>query len=289
LAEEQHGVLARQQLNMARGDLDRLVALGVLRRRQRALYELCDGRGGWRRDLTAALLAKEPTGVWSLETVAYRRTAAAVWELDGVEPGVVELAGPAHARSAGRARLVSLQPTDRVCHQGFPVTTVARTLLALGVVCSADLVERAMECALRRKLVTIGNLKQMLEVHAHVRGCSCLRVVLARRPPGAPPTESDAETRFVQLCRAAGLPDPVRQLRLRMSGREFRADFAWPPQCLLVEVDGAATHATPAALTRDLERQNLLMGVWHVRRFTWFDIVGRPDYVRTTLLGAVRW
>lgn len=42
-------------------------------------------------------------------------------------------------------------------------------------------------------------------------GPPALRLVLDRRPTDAPPTESELETRFLQVLRAAGIPEPVRQ------------------------------------------------------------------------------
>jgi very-short-patch-repair endonuclease len=96
-----------------------------------------------------------------------------------------------------------------------------------------------------------------------------LAAVLTARPPGAPPTESDAETLFVQLVRRGGLPDPIRQYRLRLRGRLVRLDFAWPVLRIAVEIDGAATHG-PAELPADLRRQNrILLDGWFILRYPW--------------------
>ncbi len=120
----------------------------------------------------------------------------------------------------------------------------------------------------------------------NLRGTQVLRQVLARRAPGTPPTESDAETLFLQLARRTGLPEPRRQFTVPTPEGVFRLDFAWPARRIAVEVDGAATHATPAALRRDLHRQNRLLlswmsQGWALLRFTWDD-VAKPDLARQT-------
>jgi very-short-patch-repair endonuclease len=112
----------------------------------------------------------------------------------------------------------------------------------------------------------------------HLRGAGALRSVLARRPPDAPPTDSDAETLFLQLARGARLPEPLRQFSVPTSDGTFRLDFAWPARRVAVEIDGAATHASREALSRDLRRQNRVLlslapAGWALLRFTWDDLV----------------
>jgi very-short-patch-repair endonuclease len=226
-------------------------------------------------DLWAAVLAA------GTRATAWRRSAAWWWGLDGVGPAPAEVAvGPSGRRArTGVTRVNELSGDDRTVLRGLPVTVVGRTLADLGSACPADVVERALECALRRRLVTLVEVEQRSSRSVPARSV-VLREVLRRRPEGAPPTESDAETRFLQLVRRAGWPDPVRQLPLVCRGRRFRLDAAWPRRRLAVEVDGAATHATADALGRDLRRQNaLVLDGWTVLRFTWEDIVRYPDEV----------
>lgn len=59
-----------------------------------------------------------------------------------------------------------------------------------------------------------------------------------------------------------------------------RVDFVYPEQRVVVEVDGSRWHAGRQALRRDAERDNYLnVRGWTVLRFTWFDLIERPDYV----------
>jgi very-short-patch-repair endonuclease len=238
----------------------------------------------WRQELAAAFLScwRRNPGV-----VVFRRSAAALWDLDGIQPAVPELAvGSGHPRSPVVHRVRSLSPDDVQVVGGLRVTSVGRTLLDLGAVCDANIVERALESALRKRLIAFGHVAaRTAAIPPRSPAGKALREVIARRPSGAPPTESDAETLFLQLSRRSGLPEPVRQFIVRTREGSLRADFAWPELRLIVEVDGAATHANAQALGRDLHRQNRLLG-WTILRFTWQDIVRRPDYVLKKLREA---
>jgi very-short-patch-repair endonuclease len=164
-----------------------------------------------------------------------------------------------------------------VAHERLPITTIARTLADLGGAETIGVVERAAEWALRNKLVGIADLEAMTE-RVRTKGGHTLRRMLAQRPAGAPPTESDAETLFVQLARATGFPDPVRQYVVLLGGRRYRLDFAWPALRLAVEIDGAVVHG-PAALSQDLRRQNqIVLDGWMILRFSWATLTrGRRE------------
>ena len=239
----------------------------------------------WRRDLYAALLSRSPSvrsGV-----LAYRRTAAAVWGLDGVRPGVVELAAASgRPRSPAFNRVRSIAPSERQVLNGLPLTSVSRTLIDLGQVADADTVERALESALRERHTSVESLTVMLATIPFVPGTGALRRLLTLRPSGLPPTESDAETLFAQLSRRAGLPEPQRQFLVPTAEGTFRVDFAWPAQRLAAEVDGAAAHGSRDALARDLRRQNRLLlslapAGWLLLRFTWDDLVNARPAAQT--------
>ena len=68
-----------------------------------------------------------------------------------------------------------------------------------------------------------------------------------------------------------------------------RLDLAFPAAMVAIEVDGMAYHSDAVRFQRDRTRQNLLVSLgWTVLRFTWWDLVDRPDYVVTTIRRAVR-
>jgi very-short-patch-repair endonuclease len=181
--------------------------------------------------------------------------------------------------------LASIAPEEITRLLGLPVTTAARTLIDLGNVADASIVERALESALRQRLVMLPGLAQRTSEIPSMGGRRLSRV-LAARPAGVAPTESDAETLFVLLARSMGLPDPQRQFTVILRGRAYRLDFAWPALRLAIEIDGAAAHG-PDRLSADLHRQNqILLDAWLIVRFTWWMLVRRPDLVERDLRTA---
>jgi very-short-patch-repair endonuclease len=267
LARRQRHAISLGQLTQAgvtRHQRRRLVEQGALSLAQRGVYTTREASHGSETALWCAVLAAGPGAV------AYRRAAAAWWGMDGVTLDVVEVAVPLgrQPRSASVHRVTLLPESDVRVHLGMPVTTVSRTLADLGGVVPFDILERSLEWGLRHGCTSLDGLEELVTLRSGP-GVRRLAAVLAARPAGAPPTESDAETLFVQLTRRAGLPNPVRQYRLRLRGRLVRLDFAWPALHLAVEIDGAGVHG-PDTLPADLRRQNrILLDGWFILRYPW--------------------
>jgi predicted transcriptional regulator of viral defense system len=221
LAQRQCGVISWQQLASCGLSANGVLCLrraGRVERLVRSVYGLPGWPSGWKRDLWIALLAAGRGAVVS------HQSAAALHELDGFKPGPVELSVPKgrRPRLTGvrvdhlyRVNVTWFDSTRQI--QGLPVTSVTDTLLELGSIVDADRVERGVECALRREQTSVSKLEAALGQRGDGRN-STLRDVLRRRPPGAAPTESDAETLFPQLTRVAGLPDPGGSFRFCLAG-----------------------------------------------------------------------
>ena len=83
---------------------------------------------------------------------------------------------------------------------------------------------------------------------------------------------SDLEELLLQHIKFVGLPCPEREYRFAPP-RRFRADFAYPEQKILVEVEGGVwtrgRHVRGSGYSKDAEKYNLatLKG-WRVLRFT---------------------
>lgn len=296
MLEEQFGTAACDQLaaaGLSRHRLRSAVARGRLERRGHWLVidtqwsAEGDATAKWKHELFAALFSCPPKQRGS--AAIFRRSAAALWGLDGsaptsrfppIELGVTR--GEASSRETNKLlRVRPFEVGEIVALEGLPVTSVKRTLIDLGQVADAGLMERALESALRKRLVTVQELEVALSEAPALRGTRALRSLLTERPPGQVPTASDAETLFVQLARRAGLPPARRQFLVRTPEGNFSLDHAWPEVRVAVEVDGAATHASPAALTRDLRRQNMILlalslAGWVLLRFTWVDLACEP-------------
>ena len=71
---------------------------------------------------------------------------------------------------------------------------------------------------------------------------------------------SDLEQLFAFQVKAAGLPEPEREVCV-IPGRKFRFDFCWREARLLVEINGGTFtrggHSTGLGIKRDYIKQNL--------------------------------
>jgi hypothetical protein len=215
------------------------------------------------------------------EAVLSHMGGLSYWGLDGVQESVLEWSVPHRTRS--RLGLVHrrrhFDQLEVVHAHGIVVTSVRQTLLDVAGEYDADLVERALECALRKGYVTDREMREYAESLRNARGGPALRAVLRRRPPGARPTGSDPETICLQTCRAAGLA-PERQVAVHDAlGLVGYGDLGFPPKAFILEVDGDEFHG-PAALPYDRDRQGRMEDAGYlVRRVTGTDVLHRPKYV----------
>lgn len=252
----------------------------------------------WYLDLAVLVRRHEPDALVS------RASAAALWELDGFEArgrGTVRIpAGRRAAPGAHRSRWRA--PGERVA--GWPVTSPAETLLDLGHDLAAaprwagdrhpvepsEQVELALEAALRRRLVSVSDLVELLAANpgrAATLGARRLRAVLDRRPAGAPPTESHLETRAVQLLRHHGLPEPRRQVELRTPEGRFVARVDLVVGGLVLELDGRATHE--GRFQEDRTRWSAIAALgFRTMVMTADDIERRPSASARAVAAALR-
>jgi very-short-patch-repair endonuclease len=64
-------------------------------------------------------------------------------------------------------------------------------------------------------------------------------------------------------------------------------DIAFPASKVAIEIDGWAFHVDTDTFQRDRQRQNLLVRHgWRVLRFTYRDLVARPDQVIAEIVAA---
>ncbi|OHV30319.1 MULTISPECIES: type IV toxin-antitoxin system AbiEi family antitoxin domain-containing protein [Pseudofrankia] len=230
-----------------------------------------------------AALVRRPQAVVCGVTAARLLDLRALPALSTSEPIHLLITGSA-ARTAARGIVLhsgSRAGTPVWWRRGVPVTSVTRTL--------ADLVlawDRPEAVALLDAAAHDRRFRGVVEVAAHLlgrRGAAArfrwLAEVDAR-------TESALESRLRLVLHDHGLRPPEAQYAvIDENGRSVaRADFAYPARRLLVEADGAAFHgdhaADPEPLHRDRDRQNALSRLgWTILRFTWSDVLTRPDHV----------
>jgi hypothetical protein len=254
--------------HVARGDLERLLP---------GVYRLSGASETSHQMLRAACL-------WGGEgTAASHTSAAAILGLGGFNladlhavttrnphklPGWVEM----HQIRA------PLPGTKSVA--GVPITPPWITLVDLGSQAPASRVERALDEALHRGIVSLPQLRWALATFGRERhrGTSILRSLLAERGPGYALPESEMEAIFYALLEESDLPPGVRQFWVWDGERWRRLDYAFPDPALGVEFDGLETHGTREAFQHDREsdRRLQILG-WRVLRFTWDDVTRRPQ------------
>lgn len=290
-AGRRHGVVSRAEAIAAgasKSAIQRRLALGRWRVVLPGVYAIDARPPSWRQTLAAACLAAGPDGV------ASHASAAALRSLAGFKETTIEIA-TAESGVRHRAFIVHrvrvLPRSDVTVVDGIPATTVARTLLDLAATRPEGLVEIALDDALHRRLVTVSQL-QRLAGRERLRGAPALRRLIAARPAGAAVPESPLETRFVQLARQFGLPEPVRQHPITIGGRRMRLDYAYPGAMVAIENDSYRFHDGRRSWQSDRERRNLLTAAgWRVLQITWGDVTAHPadtaNRIRSLLAASI--
>src|SRR5262245_36851311 len=270
-AKKQHGLVTREQAleTLSRRQLEVRTAAGHLIVMRRGIYRVAGTPESWEQQLMAAVLAG------GAGSYASFRASAALWHFDGFEPDVLEITVPV----ARRARLEGVIVHDSVVTgnmhvstvRKIPTASVARTLCDLSAVAPRFMVERAVDDALRRKLVALRTLRRVANAldGRGRRRSTVTRAILGSREEGYHPGDSAPEVRITRLLLDAGLPAPVQQHRVRVNGRFRRLDLAYPHLMIAIEYDGWAYHSQRTAFDADRARANELEVLgWTVLRFT---------------------
>jgi very-short-patch-repair endonuclease len=246
LASVQHGVVATWQL-VALGysyqAIRRRVASGWLHRIYRGVYAVGHTRLTVKGRWMAAVLACGPGVLLS------HHAAAALHDLQRPPAGKLDVTCTSrHVVPGVRCHTVrSLHRDDRAQVDGIPVTSLARTLFDLAGMLRAQRLRSMLEEVERRELLDGRLLKAQLDRGNGRRGTAALRrAVGAMR--GVPRwTQSSLERDFLELIRAAGLPEP--QTNVIVDGE--LVDVFWPERNLIVEIDGWQYHRTRRSFEDD--------------------------------------
>jgi len=175
-----------------------------------------------------------------------------------------------------RSHRVELAETEMAVVDGIPCTTLLRTMLD----CLLWLPEEAGRTmavdALRRGLVTVEDLRTTLRRSGQRHGLSRAWSVVADISAGA---HSEAEVRVHRLLRRGGIVGWTANAPVHdADGLIGYIDLLFDEAMVTVEIDGRAYHSDDVAFQRDRTRQNrLIRAGYHVLRFTWDDVVARPE------------
>lgn len=290
IASRQHGLVTTQQLialGYSKHAIRRRLEAGVLFRVHRGVYAVAGTRDMFDFRVMAAVLA---AGEGSL---ASHRCAAALYGLRRIrcELPEVTVCGRAAPRIDGiqAHRRDVLQAIDRARIGAIPVTAPAWTLLDL----AAGGTERmrlggALDDVLVRKLASLGSVERLLAraVPLRLPGAVMLAELVGERRRGKRPSETGLEDELLEVFRAYGLPEPVRQFVLPLpGGGTARFDAAYPDLLLGFEADGDRWHKGLLDRMRDEARDEQcgLIG-WSVRRYGTEDIRERPAGIADEVL-----
>lgn len=291
LAATQFGVISWSQalrVGLSPSAIQRRLRSGQWIRRHKGVYVLNGVAASWQQSLMAAQLALGEAALIS------HRSAGTVLGLEGMSFKILELTLPRPKRPLSANMILhrtnQMLPRDRRKYGPLIVTSVDRTLIDVGAVVDAEVVEQALDHALRARMTNLSRLKQRLELMEGPgrAGPSALRKLLNERDPQLRPPDSILEARTFKILRRTGLPAPVRQYEIREGDRFVaRVDLAYPDLKVAIECDGQAYHSGFADVRRDAKRANrIAQAGWRMLRVTWDDLK-RPDDLATGVLVAL--
>lgn len=217
---------------------------------------------------------------------AFVSHAAYLWDLVEGRPEVIDVT--VHLGKGPRPRGVRVHRSpftgkkEQTTRGHLHLATVERTLLDL----ARSLPERRLGSivneAVRIQRTDIPKFARYLRS----KGAAPrkLRAIVEDRDTFGTP-ENDLETDAIRVLRSFGLPEPVRQYRVRVGGRSVRFDLAYPERSLAIELDGLGHIATFQA---DHDRHNLTeLAGYRTLRFTSADVRRRPAYFAGTVADAL--
>jgi predicted transcriptional regulator of viral defense system/very-short-patch-repair endonuclease len=292
IAERQHGRVTLRQLEAIgiRGtSVKRRVASGRLVRVYPGVYAVGHVQQSREGRWIAAVMACGRGAVLS------HLDAAALWGIYENRRRTIHVTtttrSPRRLPGIKVHRTRRLDPADVAKKDGIPVTTVARTLVDLTDLLSADRLLRAMREAEYLKLLDLDALIAAVQRANGRKRLRELTKAIERHTPGQIVRE-ELEHRFLELVHAAGLPDPKTNVKVRTRLRTYEVDCLWRDEGVAVELDGRAAHARAAAFEEDRARDTALTAIGlRPLRFTWRRMTEEPEDVlaelKATLTGRM--
>jgi very-short-patch-repair endonuclease len=174
-----------------------------------------------------------------------------------------------------------LDPRERTVLAGIPVTTRRRTLVDLLATSPRGDATTLLFRAVQQSWITPAQLADDIGARRHMTGTPQLRELAAMLGTGA---HSVAERALHDvLATIEGLRWRANVPLTLRTGERVVVDVLIDEARLVIEVDGRRFHGADR-FQSDRSRQNALVGSgYSVLRFTWWDVVERPGYVRRTV------
>jgi len=172
---------------------------------------------------------------------------------------------------------------------GVPTTTLARTVVDLASIVRRNRLEYLIDDAVAARRVDLSSISDVLESVARKGkpGVRSLRSVLDDRL-GDSHSMSSLERKGKSLLEGGGIRGFVTEHPIPWH-TDRRFDVAFPQRRLAIEWDSRRWHLQADAFSADRERDRAaIVHGWRVLRFTWDDVVKRPDHVLDTIRAALQ-
>lgn len=264
-ADGQEGVISRGQLfdlGYTRHAIQTRLETGRLHRRYRGVYTVGHTRLSLRGEWIAAVLACGPGAVLS------HAAAAALHDLRRVPSGPIDVSAPSRHRTPGiRCHFVrgGLEPGSVTVVDRILITSVERTRLDQAAALSPQRLRSMLEQSERLRALDGRRLEAVIAASPGHGGIARLRAALAEMSDEPPWTQSVTEQMFLELIRAAGLPEPSTNVVIEGE----LVDAVWQEHRLIVEIDGWDVHRTRRSFERDRQRDaKLVLHGWRIVRLT---------------------
>jgi Transcriptional regulator, AbiEi antitoxin/Protein of unknown function (DUF559) len=283
LAANQHGVVAARQLatlGFSRSAIRRMCERGWLFRIYHGVYAVGHPRltlhGRW----MAAVLA------CGHEAVLSHHQAAALHDLRRAPWSPIHVTAPNLRKHDGVDCHVArgIRGRPRVVVDGIPTTSVERVFLDMATVLGPQPLRSLLEAAQRKGSFEYDRVLYAIERSNGHPGIGALRAALALLGDSAPATRSRLEILFLELIRAAGLPEPS----VNVIAVGDVVDFRWPEFNLVVEVDSWEYHRLRRPFEEDKRRGNRMqLAQVMVLRYTDQQLHEEPERVIAEIRAAM--
>jgi len=173
-----------------------------------------------------------------------------------------------------------IHENDIAIHDGFPITSLPKTLLDICATRPTLEAQRVYERAEKLQLLDMLAIHEILDRRRGHRGAAKLRLLSEYDPTAAAQARSELELLFLDLCRRAGIPTPA--VNVIVEG--FEVDAYWPRAKLVVELDGYEFHAGRAQFERDrLKIATLKRAGIDLVPFTYAQVTRNAAWVEASL------
>ena len=290
VANEDHGIVSNDDCDACGLSNDQVryrVRTGRLITIHPRVYRVAGAPDTKEGRLMAAVKAAGPGALVS------HRSAAELMGLEGIESGdKIEIVDH-NGNELDGVTVHKLRPVDRpgrMFVNGIPCTRVERTLIDLCGHLPRRIVGRALDDALRRKLVTLATIRRELELlGARGRtGTKDFRILVSTRDRFDSEIRSPFERRMRHILKRIKEYEAIPNFKVRTARGTRYFDFCYPTLILGIECHSVGAHLGEDNLKRDAKRDRELGAVgYEILYFTWEEVWFEPDMVEREVREAI--